>query len=81
MEEIYFSSVEVNGRQENNQSFFYTEEEAKKVTETKFQEELRIIQKLLSDYNIDTPMINQILRSLKVNIHVKKFTLTKQIAS
>ena len=81
MDEIYFSSIEISGIQEDNRSFYPSAEEAKKLTEAKFQEELNNIQKLLDDYQMDTPIMKQILRSLKVQVHIRRFTLAEQIAS
>ena len=81
MDDIYFSSIEVNGIREDNRSFYPSAEEAKKITEAKFQEELHNVQKLLDDYQMDTPMMKQLLQSLKVQVHVRRFTLAEQIAS
>ena len=81
MNTIYFTTTEISGRNENNRSFYLSAEEAKKDTETKLQEELRNVQKLIRDYNLDMPILTGVLKNLSVTIHVRPFAFQEEKVS
>lgn len=78
MNEIYFTTTEISGRNENNKMFYTSAEEAKKDTDAKIHEEIRNVQKLIHDYSLDTPILTSILKNLSVQVHVRQYTLQEK---
>ena len=81
MNAIYFTTAEISGKNENNQSFYTSAEEARKDTDAKLHEEIRNVQKLIHDYDLDMPILTNILKNLSVQIHVRQFTFQEEKVS
>ena len=81
MNAIYFTTVEVMGKNENNRSFYLAPDEAKKDTEARIQEEIRNVQKLIHDYGLETPILSDVLKNLAIDVIVRPFVYQEEKAS
>ena len=78
MNQIFFGTVEIAGHNEDNKLFYTSEEEARKDIDSKIHEEIRNVQKLINDYNLDAPILSYILKHLTVNIKIRQFVLQEE---
>ena len=75
MDSIYFSTVTASAKRENNSFFYRSAEEAKKDTESKVNEEVQVILKLINDYSLDVPIMKQLLRGLHIKVEAREFVM------
>ena len=81
MDKLFFTTVAVSSSTDDNQLFYLSEEEARKETEAAVQEEIRNIQKLIHDCQLDMPILTRLLKSLSVSISVREYALCEAKAS
>lgn len=81
MNKLFFTTVNIAGTVEDNQSFYLSEEEARREAEVKVQEEIRNIQKLIHDYQLDMPILTHLLKDLSVSVSVREYMLCEEKAS
>ena len=75
MNKLFFTTVNIAGAVEDNQSFYLSEEEARRETETRIHDEIRNMQKLIHDYQLDMPVLAHLLKDLSVSVSIREYKL------
>ena len=81
MNKLFFTTVKIAGTVEDNQSFYLSEEEARKEAENRIHEEICNVQKLVHDYQLNLPVLTNLLKNLSVSVSVREYVLNEEKAS